>query len=236
MKTPTRKPRPKTPSIEKVISGRRAVGSPKRRGTEIINTAADIFAERGYHGASTQDIADRVGIRQASLYYYIPSKDVALEQICMIGIGDMVEGAETIAEMKVPQVEMIRLIISRHLSAVYERRSFMRVFLRERQNLPDASRRQVSRLARQYEEVVQRIIETGVKSGEFRSDIDPRLTTLTILGVCNSASGWRDKELTADMEGVTQGITSLVVCGLLAVQKPKATGAVRKTRVTPPNK
>ena len=39
-----------------------------------------MFAERGYHGATTQDIADVLGIRQASLYYYFPSKEAALER------------------------------------------------------------------------------------------------------------------------------------------------------------
>ena len=42
----------------------------KRRQPEMVAAAAKVFARRGYHGASTQDIADVLGIRQASLYYY----------------------------------------------------------------------------------------------------------------------------------------------------------------------
>ena len=52
--------------------------STHRRLDEIMQAAAKVFAERGYHGATTQDIADVLGIRQASLYYYFPSKEVAL--------------------------------------------------------------------------------------------------------------------------------------------------------------
>ena len=41
---------------------------------------AAVFAEKGFHGASTQDIANRLGINQAALYYYFPSKEAALEE------------------------------------------------------------------------------------------------------------------------------------------------------------
>jgi AcrR family transcriptional regulator len=40
----------------------------RRRAPEIIEAAARVFADRGFHGATTQDIADVLGIRQASLY------------------------------------------------------------------------------------------------------------------------------------------------------------------------
>ena len=53
-----------------------------RRADEIIDAAARVFAERGYHGTSTQAIADVLGMRQASLYYYFPSKEAALELVC----------------------------------------------------------------------------------------------------------------------------------------------------------
>ena len=54
----------------------------RRRAPEIIDAAARVFAERGYHGATTQAIADVLGIRQASLYYYFSSKEAALELVC----------------------------------------------------------------------------------------------------------------------------------------------------------
>ena len=65
----------------------------KRRAAEMLAAAAKVFARRGYHGASTQDIADVLGIRQASLYYYFESKESALEAVCGDGVEDYVSGA-----------------------------------------------------------------------------------------------------------------------------------------------
>ena len=81
-------------------SGRAAVrpeGNTRRRSGEIMEAAARVFAERGYHGASTQDIADLLGIRQASLYYYFASKEVALEHVCMQGVAGFFETEQAIA-------------------------------------------------------------------------------------------------------------------------------------------
>ncbi len=44
--------------------------SQRRRAPQIIEAAARVFAERGFHGATTQDIADVLGIKQASLYLF----------------------------------------------------------------------------------------------------------------------------------------------------------------------
>ena len=65
-------------SVLTVRAPRRPRASPRRRAAEIIEAASRVFAERGFHGATTQDIADVLGIRQASLYYYFPSKEDAL--------------------------------------------------------------------------------------------------------------------------------------------------------------
>src|SRR4030095_11273600 len=71
--------------------------STHRRSPEIIEAAARVFAERGYHGATTQDIADVLNIRQASLYYYFRSKEVALEIVCTRGVEDFFKAAQAIA-------------------------------------------------------------------------------------------------------------------------------------------
>jgi TetR/AcrR family transcriptional regulator len=43
---------------------------------EILVEATRLFAERGYEGASMGDLAERVGLRKASLFHHFPSKDV----------------------------------------------------------------------------------------------------------------------------------------------------------------
>ena len=59
-------------AVVSLPAARRARSSSRRRAPEMIEAAARVFAERGFHGATTQDIADVLGIRQASLYYYFP--------------------------------------------------------------------------------------------------------------------------------------------------------------------
>ena len=42
---------------------------------DAVRAAASVFSEKGFHGASTKDIAQRLGMKQGSLYYYFDSKE-----------------------------------------------------------------------------------------------------------------------------------------------------------------
>ena len=127
----------------------RSAPQARRRAAEIIDAAAAVFAERGYHGASTQAIADVLGIRQASLYYYFPSKEAALELVCIRGVEGFVEQAAAIAAGDEPAPEKVRLLIlGHHLAPMRDRQDYVWVFMRERHHLPDASRRRVGRASR----------------------------------------------------------------------------------------
>ncbi len=94
----------------------RSAPQARRRAAEIIDAAAAVFAERGYDGAATQDIADVLGIRQASLYYYFPSKEAALEQVCLRGVEGFVEQAAATAAGDESAPEKVRLLILGHLA------------------------------------------------------------------------------------------------------------------------
>ena len=52
-----------------------------------IEAAAAVFADKGFHGATTQDIASEIGIQQGSLYYYFKSKEQALQEVCEYGFA-----------------------------------------------------------------------------------------------------------------------------------------------------
>ena len=197
-------------------SRQRAQSSRRRRAPEIIDAAARVFAERGFHGATTQDIADVLGIRQASLYYYFPSKEVALEVVCTLGVEEFVDREAAIAAGPGTAAEKIRAIVHAHLAPNRDRRDFVWVFLRERHHLPDASRRRVGRSSRRLERIIEGVFEAGVRSGEFRAGLDSRLATLALLGMCNAAPAWLGKEPDATIEDVAAEFSQLILDGARA--------------------
>ena len=172
----------------------RSAVSQRRRAPQIIEAAARVFAERGFHGATTQDIADVLGIRQASLYYYFSSKEAALELVCLKGVEGFFDAAKAIAAQKRSARERLSLLIKSHLSPLVDRANFVKVFLNERQHLPAESRRRIGRWSRGLERIFEQVVREGVENGEFRPNLDVRLATLAILGMCNAAPSWHVKE------------------------------------------
>jgi len=190
----------------------------RRRSGEIIDAAARVFAQRGYHGATTQQIADLLGIRQASLYYYFRSKEVALEIVCMQGVEEFYERARAIATGPGGASEKLAGLIRAHLTPLLDRADYVRVFLNERQYLPRASRQRIAKWSRGIERVIEGVIKDGIRRGEFAADTDPRLATLAVLGMLNAAPAWYGKE-DASLERIAEAFVRVTINGLA---NPKA--------------
>ena len=187
--------------------------SQRRRAPQIIDAAARVFAERGFHGATTQDIADVLGIRQASLYYYFSSKEAALELVCLRGVEGFFEAAKMIAARPERARKRLISLIESHLSPLVDRADFVKVFLNERQHLPRESRRRIGRWSRGLERIFEDVIKEGVAKGEFRADLDIRMATLAILGMCNAASSWQRRE-NIDVTDIAEEFARLVTDGM----------------------
>ena len=190
-------------------------GRTHRRFAEIIDAAARVFAERGYHGAATQDIADVLGIRQASLYYYFSSKEEALELVCTHGVEGFVETGRAIAAGPGAAGERLAGLIRAHIAPLLDRSDYVKVFLTQRQFLPNESRRRVGKLSRNLEQIFQGVIRDGIANREFRADADPRLTTLAILGMANWVSQWYGREQMS-VERIGNEFVRLILSGTAA--------------------
>jgi AcrR family transcriptional regulator len=192
---------------------RRSRPTPRRRAPEIMEAAARVFAQRGFHGATTQDIADVLGIRQASLYYYFPSKEGALELVCLQGVAGYYDVAKAIASGPGAAADKLTRLIKSHLAPLADRSDFVQVFLNERQHLPTESRRRVGKWSRGLERVFQDVLREGVRRGEFRPDLDTRLAMLGILGMANAVANWYRKEEAA-IERISAEFARLVLDGV----------------------
>ena len=187
-----------------------------RRSDEISDAAARMFAERGYHGTTTQAIADVLGMRQASLYYYFPSKEAALELVCARGTDGFVEGAEAVMESACAPLEKLARLIAAHLAPIDTMPDYVRVFINERRYLPTASRRRIGRKSRRIERFFEHVILAGIADGSIRPGADARLAMLAVLGMCNAVINWREADRARDMSRVAAEFASLIADGLVA--------------------
>jgi TetR/AcrR family transcriptional regulator, cholesterol catabolism regulator len=198
-----------------------------RRADEIIDAAARVFAERGYHGTSTQAIADVLGMRQASLYYYFASKEAALELVCARGTDGFVEAAEAIVDSAGAPLDKLTRLIAAHLAPIETKRDYVKVFISERRYLPTASRRRIGRKSRRIERCFEHVILAGIAEGSIGHNTDARLAMLAVLGMCNAVINWRAADQAEDMGRIAAEFARLIAdglagCGAAPTQRKRA--------------
>lgn len=186
---------------------------------QAIRSAAAVFAEKGFHGASTKDIAERIGIKQGSLYYYFKSKEEALSEVCLYGIEDYVQRMDGIASGDQPFEAKLLATVTSHLSSYRERNEALKVHNDERLYLPEEKRQKLHELGSRYRKCLQGIFQEGVASGELRESIDCHFAAQAVIGICNA---WGDiivREPDLDLFDITQKCVDLLLNGFCERRK-----------------
>jgi AcrR family transcriptional regulator len=156
-----------------------AVRSARR--TEMIHAAARLFSERGYHGTSIQHLADALGLQKGSLYSHIGSKEELLFDVVNEGADRFLErGEKALAMQAFAAVRLRRLLVS-HIETAIEHLDAATVFLNEWRYLSEERREVIQAKRDRYENIVRKIIEDGIESGEFRSDANIRFAARLVL-------------------------------------------------------
>jgi AcrR family transcriptional regulator len=185
------------------------------RRRKAIDAAASVFAGKGYHGASLRDIGDRLLIHQASLYHYFSDKEAALAIVCLVGVSGFVTNLSRIVKIDCSAAEKIMLAIQSHLAPLRDRADHMRVFLSQRKFLTGEYRLRIRKMADEYEALVERIFLEGVAKGEMRTNLNCRLSALTMIGLCNSAVDWYGRESGLDIDIVADEFAYCLIGGTI---------------------
>ncbi len=181
---------------------------------QATKAAAAVFAEKGFHGATTADIAAKMGIKQGSLYYYFKSKDEALFEVCMLGMGDYVRRMEAIAGSQQPFAARLLASISAHLGSYREKNEALKVYNDERLYLSPEQRVSLKALGSRYRQLLQGIFDQGVAEGALRQDIDTHFAALAVIGLCNSWGDHIVRDPEFDIFDIVQQCTELLLHGL----------------------
>ena len=96
----------------------------------IRSAAAELFAEKGYGETSLREIAERLGITKAALYYHYPSKEQLLQAIVQPFFDD-IRVLVAQAEQELPSGPALRLFFEAYLDMLLGHRTVCALFLRD---------------------------------------------------------------------------------------------------------
>ena len=193
---------------------RRATKKHIARREKVIDAAAEVFAEKGFHGASTADVAEKIGIQQGSLYYYFDSKETALQEVCELGMGAYLEAIQEVALSKGSVDDKMALLVTNHLNALDGALPYIRTYLFERRALSSERSLKLTQMVRRYEQTLEKVLADGVKSGELPAGLDCGLASLYIMSMFNTVAIQRDRRTDTPIDQLVDGVTAMVIGGL----------------------
>jgi len=183
---------------------------------EICRVAARVFYEKGYDGASMQDIAEAVGLTKAGLYHHVSSKDMLLFEIMNYGMDILDEAVlAKVKDIQDPR-EKLRQTILGHIDLVVRARDMeITVILHENRSLKGNLRKQINARKRAYIEYLEGLIAKVQEQSGMRSKLSPHIAAFAVLGMINWLYQWYHLEGPVKEEEISSAYTDFFFRGLL---------------------
>jgi AcrR family transcriptional regulator len=192
---------------------RRSMSTAERR-HQIVESAAALFDARGYAQTSMEDVAVAVSLAKPTLYHYFRSKEEILRTIHEEFIQLLVDKYLSRMSSGLEPPELVLGAMKDIFALMVTHRGYIRVFFEHHRELPPEAKRYVAAQRDSYESLVRSAIAAGQARGTFAVDVDAKLVTLALFGICNWAYQWFDVEGRYTADEIAEKYWRLLMIGL----------------------
>jgi AcrR family transcriptional regulator len=181
---------------------------------DILDAAAQVFRQKGFHGASMSAIADAVNLQKASLYHHVSSKQEILLALLDRALGMLTDHIAGVAAQPIPADEKLRQMIRAYLSALAENGDLTAVLLFEHRSLDKKSHARHVPQRDKFEGLWRDVINEGIQTSVFDLK-DPGLAVRALMGVMNWTLTWYNPEGGKTIEQIADEYSDFVLKGML---------------------
>lgn len=178
----------------------------------ILRSAAEVFADRGYHRASIRDISRATGVSLSGLYYYVESKEELLFQIQDHCFSAVLENVERLLRGEKEPTRRLRIFVENHLRFFASNMREMKVLSHEADSLTGEYRDRVNRKKRRYTELCAAILRDLAPP---ERDADVRVATYALFGMMNWIYTWYHSDGDVPVEELAQDVSRLFLYGYM---------------------
>ena len=154
----------------------------------MLRAAAHCFNEKGYSGTSLKDVAARLGLTDAALYYYVRNKE-ELVYLCYVRAAEV--GREALAAAVsegTTGLDKVRRYLEAHVAGMVGERGPVAI-MSEIPSLLPAHREEILALSRRHGAAFEKLLAEGIADGSIRP-CDIRMTGNAIMGAINWIPKW----------------------------------------------
>ncbi|WP_306554370.1 TetR/AcrR family transcriptional regulator [Acidovorax sp.] len=179
----------------------------------VLQAAAQLFNERGFHATSLDDIAARLNVTKPTLYYYVKNKDEILLQCVSKGLQMMLEGIAASRAAGGKAIDQLMTCMQVYARIVTMDFGMCLIRVGDEQ-VPPESRKELRRLKSAIDQEFRRLVAEGVAEGSIQP-CDPKITAFVIAGALSWIGRWYQPGGEYTAEQVAQQCIATLCDGVL---------------------
>lgn len=181
---------------------------------DVLDAAAQVFRQKGFHGASMSDIAAAVNVQKASLYHHVSSKQEILLELLERALQILTVRISTVAGQNDPADKKLRQMIRVYLQLLAENADLSSVLLFEHRSLDKKSHTRHVPQRDKFEALWRDVLNEGVRAKVFDMK-DIGLTVRALMGVMNWTLTWYHPGGGKTIDQIADEYADLILNGLL---------------------
>src|SRR2546428_3030395 len=178
------------------------------RTSGILEAARKVFAKRGFHEATVEDIAEAAGVAKGTVYLYYTSKRDVYFAALKFGIAQLYSLLlDELKQVSTPE-EKLKVLIATKLAYFDENRDFFKIYYSELGNIPSTHPGGIDNEFKSLYQEQARLVETILKEGARKKLIRNLRTEQTALAisdiirgvVTHRILGWSKSKISQDVD------------------------------------
>lgn len=182
------------------------------RKEEITRVAAKLFKNKGFSAVTMRDLATKMGMKAASLYNHIESKQTILQDIIIAIAEDFTKGMETINTSECSSIQKLEKVIALHIKIATTNADGLAALNTDWMHLENKLDYYL-KLRQDYEFNVKSIIENGIRNEEIKP-VDPDVLVFSMLTTLRSLYLWIPKKEIASIDDLKASLTKILLTGI----------------------
>ena len=186
-----------------------------RRKEEIITVASRLFKEKGFTAVSVRDLAEEMGMKAASLYNHISSKQEILSSLILALAEDFTRSMERVLEENSTPIDQIESLIHVHIDITVNHSEALAALNNDWMHLQGQDLIDFVKMREDYEENFRKIIKKGMSSGDLKLH-NPEVVLFSMLSTLRNLYIWYQKRGKLDVNILKRDMTAVLLRGVVS--------------------